>query len=556
MKKRLSTVLLSLMLTLSVGLTGCGNAIDNKNATESSEVAEAEASDAYQLMEAVNPQDVAGVDDKYRNYYEIFPYSYCDSNGDGIGDLNGISSKLDYISDLGINAIWLTPICSSDTYHKYDVKDYYTIDPDFGTMEDFENLMSGCEDRGIDVIVDLVVNHTSTKNEWFRQAYLYIKSLDEGEEPDPAECPYVEYYNFSREYKSGWSQIADTEWYYEAQVWSEMPDLNLDNEAVRNEISDIVQFWLDKGVAGFRLDATTSYYTGSDEKNVEFLSWLNGCVKEKKADAYIVGECWSNNVTYSSYYASGVDSFFDFDFADKNGSIAKVLQGGNAVGFGNTLMTVQSAIQENNPEAIDAAFTSNHDTGRVSGYFAGDYSENMTKMAQAVAMMMGGNYFLYYGDELGMKGSGDDENKRCPMQWSTDSSAEEMCDSVATKSVEMKYGSLEEQEADGNSIYYFVKEGLKLRNAYPEIARGTTSVEASVSDENVLVLRKEYEGTELLIVMNLSEAEKTMDLSQLSVNGKAVDDTCIAGMLITGDAAVSMEESTVTMPAYSVELFR
>lgn len=541
-------------------LGGCASAAPKQGgtqkaalATENTEPKETAAS-AYEQMEAVNVHESQAANDNYRNYYEIFPYSYADSDGDGIGDLQGIIDRLDYIEELGINGIWLTPICPSTTYHKYDVINYCEIDSQFGTMEDFDRLMEECNARGIDVILDLVVNHSSSQHEWFREAAEYIGTLGADETPDPAVCPYVDYYNFTREYAGGFTQLEGTDWYYESRFWSGMPDLNLDSEAVRQEIDEIVLFWLDKGVAGFRLDATTSYYTGDDAKNIAFMEWLTGCVKEKKPDAYLVGECWANNQTYTAYYASGMDSFFNFDFADQGGNINKVLTGGSARAFGENIVAVDSAIAAKNPAYINAAFTSNHDTGRSAGFYAGDNAAAQIKMAQALAMMMGGNYFLYYGDEIGMKGSGDDENKRCPMQWGGADTG--MCDSLATKEIDMIYGSVEEQQADGNSILRFVQEGLALRSAFPEIARGENSVVEALSDEDVLVLQKEYEGSQLLIVMNLSESGRTVDLSQVSLNGKNAGEAEAVGMLITGENAVSYDGGSVTMPAFSIELFQ
>lgn len=541
-------------------LGGCASAAPKQGgtqkaalATENTEPKETAAS-AYEQMEAVNVHESQAANDNYRNYYEIFPYSYADSDGDGIGDLQGIIDRLDYIEELGINGIWLTPICPSTTYHKYDVINYCEIDSQFGTMEDFDRLMEECNARGIDVILDLVVNHSSSQHEWFREAAEYIGTLGADETPDPAVCPYVDYYNFTREYAGGFTQLEGTDWYYESRFWSGMPDLNLDSEAVRREIDEIVLFWLDKGVAGFRLDATTSYYTGDDAKNIAFMEWLTGCVKEKKPDAYLVGECWANNQTYTAYYASGMDSFFNFDFADQGGNINKVLTGGSARAFGENIVAVDSAIAAKNPAYINAAFTSNHDTGRSAGFYAGDNAAAQIKMAQALAMMMGGNYFLYYGDEIGMKGSGDDENKRCPMQWGGADTG--MCDSLATKEIDMIYGSVEEQQADGNSILRFVQEGLALRSAFPEIARGENSVVEALSDEDVLVLQKDYEGSQLLIVMNLSESGRTVDLSQVSLNGKNAGEAEAVGMLITGENAVSYDGGSVTMPAFSIELFQ
>lgn len=564
MKKRIIALALVLALGMSTMLGACGEAADTKaDATESSAVTEKqEAQGALSLMETVNDKELNVVDDKYRTYYEVFVYSFCDSNGDGIGDLQGLISKLDYINDgddatdtdLGMNGIWLMPIMPSTTYHKYDVTDYCAIDEEYGTIDDFKELVEACHERGIDVTIDFVMNHTSSKHPWFTEAVSYLKNLPEGAEPDETECPYVGYYNFQRESGSGYTQIEGTDWYYESQFWSEMPDLNLGNEAVREEFSKIVDFWLELGVDGFRLDAAKEYYSGSVDKNVEVLTWFDDMVKEKKEDAYIVAEVWNDRTTYAKYYASGIDSCFDFDFADSTGIIANTVKGtGSASNYGKQVESLQSLFSEYSDSYIDAPFYTNHDMARSAGYYSGDYSENQTKIAQALNLFMTGNAFLYYGEELGMKGSGKDENKRAPMYWSQDANAEGMCKGPADMdSIKMKYGSLEEQQTDENSIYNYVKEVVKLRNIYPEIGRGDVEFLPEYSNDSVCVLKKSYEGSDVLLVFNLSEEAQNVDLSGLEVSGKDASELEMGGILLTDDEMISWENGVAQMPLYSV----
>ena len=548
MKKRLMALLLLVCMLCGTLLTACGNA--ETGSTEDNYV----ATDALDAMTHVNTQELNIIDDNYRNVYEIFPYSFCDSNGDKIGDLQGIISKLDYIKDLGFNAIWITPVHPSGTYHKYDVDNYYEIDPNFGTMADYEQLIKECHDRGIDIYMDLVVNHTSTANEWFYKASQYLRTLSANEEPSVEECPYIDYYNFKQSNDSGYNKLGATSWYYEGQFWSGMPDLNLDSEAVRNEIDQIVEFWLNKGIDGFRLDAVTSYYTNNDEKNIEFLTWLNKCIKDKKADAYIVGECWTNSVIYTNYAASGVDSFFNFDFATNSGTICTVLRGGSAVAYGNKIVSTAAMYEAQNANFIDAGFTSNHDNARVAGVVPG--ADGKLKMAQAMAMMVGGSYYLYYGDEIGMKGSGDDENKRAPMQWMEDPFGQGMCRGCTTKVIEHTNGTVESQQADKNSLYYYIQQATKLRNTFPEIARGETTVIEECSNEQVVVLKKTYNGEELLIVMNISENANTVDLSKVSINGKDAGKFNVVGTLLDTAEMVKKDGSTLEMPGYSIEFLK
>ena len=509
------------------------------------------------------------IDDKYRTYYEVFLYSFADSNGDGIGDIRGLIDKLDYINDgddttdtdLGCNGIWLMPVMPSTTYHKYDVTDYEDIDAEYGDLDDFKELVAECHKRGIRLIIDLVMNHTSSKHPWFEAACDYIEGLG-GAEPSEAECPYFGYYNFTREPKGDvYYEVGDTGWYYEAQFWSEMPDLNLENQAVRDEFDGITSFWMDLGVDGFRLDAAGEYETGQTTKNIEILSWFHSMVEEKNADAYIVAEVWQDLDTYAKYYESGIDSCFDFAFANADGIIADSLKktaGYNASSYGNAAANVQKKLAAYNADYIDAPFYTNHDMARSAGYYSGDYSENMTKISGAMNLFMSGNVFLYYGEELGMKGSGKDENKRAPMYWSDagdGKTAEGMCRGPeGMDAIKMKYGSLEEQKDDPDSVYNFYRAVIKLRDAYPEIARGQVTFLKDLSDENVCVLKKTWNDRELVIAFNLSEQAETVDLSDVTLNGREGAKMSLGGALATTDEEIGFSGGTLSLPAYSVAI--
>ncbi len=507
------------------------------------------------------------IDDNYRTYYEVFVYSFCDSDGDGIGDLQGLISKLDYINDgddttdtdLGCNGIWLMPVNPSPTYHKYDVIDYYGIDEQYGSIEDFKELLAECDKRGIKVIMDLVLNHSSSQNPWFLEAYSYFQNLGD-KEPDAAECPYIDYYHFTKEPAKGYYQVEGTDWYYEGMFWSEMPDFNLDCEALREEIAAIADYWLDMGVGGFRLDAVKEYYSGSPQSNIDFLSWLTDTVKSKKEDAYLVGEAWVGMDDYAAYYGSGMDSLFDFAFADSEGIIAKVLKGGSAAKYGSAITSLDELYGSYNENYIDAPFYTNHDMGRSAGYYAGENSEYQTKLAGAMNLFMSGSAFLYYGEELGMKGAGKDENKRAPMYWSMNPDADGMCDGPADMDdITMKFESLEEQEKAPDSVYHFFKKVIKVRNQNPEIARGVAEyVYLNSEDEDlkdtVCTIKKTYEGSEILIVFMTGAEKVTVDLSGITLNGKNVGaDTEIRAMLTTGDEPLIFgEDGVAVMPAYSV----
>lgn len=568
---RITAVILSTMMFLAGCSAGDGNAAAPGgpaapgNSADGGTQAEA-VDDAGSVREDVTdtiPLNV--IDDNYRTYYEVFVYSFCDSDGDGIGDLQGLISKLDYINDgdattdtdLGCNGIWLMPVNPSPTYHKYDVADYYAIDEEYGTMEDFKELLAECDKRGIKVIMDLVLNHSSSQNPWFQQAYTYLQELGDAE-PSAEDCPYFEFYHFSKEQGGGYYAVEGTDWYYEAGFWSEMPDLNLDCEALKNEISKITKYWLDMGVGGFRLDAVKEYYSGAPQANIEFLSWLNDTVKSQKEDAYLVGEAWLPMAEYAPYYESGIDSVFDFAFADKDGIISKVLNGSPASRYGEAVASLAEVYGSYNENYIDAPFYTNHDLGRSAGYYAGDYSANQTKLASAMNLFMSGSAFVYYGEELGMKGSGKDENKRAPMYWSMNADAPGMCDGPADMdAVKMKFESLEEQQTDNDSVYNFYKKVIKVRNQNPEIARGEAEYLSEVSTDTVCVLRKVYDGSEVLLVFVTGAETEDVDLSGITVNGNAVGEgTEVRAMLVTGEEQIILEGGIAKIPGYSVMVLK
>lgn len=509
-------------------------------------------------------EDVVLLNDKYRNYYEIFVGSFYDTDGDGQGDIKGITKKLDYLndgngktdSDLGIDGIWLMPIMPASTYHKYDVKDYYDIDPNYGTMEDFKELIKACDKRGIDLIVDLVVNHTSAEHSWFTSAKKSLAIEPCGKE----QCiykdlcrdhnKYINYYNFSKEKLSGYHSVGmPAGWYYEGVFSDQMPDLNLDNEEVIKEIENIGKFWIDKGVAGFRLDAVTSYYTGNVTKNVEFIEKFNTAMKDYKDDIYIVGEAWSDEGSIESYYESGIDSFFNFPYGDSNGILANTIRNKKGDSFVKRLELWQDKIKSKNMDLIDAPFLSNHDIGRSAGYLMRDKSKE--KMAASLYLMMPGNPFIYYGEEIGMTGGGIDENKRLPMVWSVeDKRGIPNGPSGATADNSNILAGVKEQEKEEKSLLNFYKKAIKLKNMNPEIARGhITSLE--IGNGSIAAYSCEYEGSKVYVIHNISDESIKIDFSKEKYKYRKLQ-----GYLPSKDGKVILKDDILSMPAMSTAIIK
>lgn len=502
------------------------------------------------------------IDDNYRTYYEIFLYSYYDSNGDGIGDLEGLLEKLDYIndgnpetnSDLECTGIYLMPIMPAVSYHKYDVTEYCAIDSEYGTMEQFESLLHACNKRNIKVIIDLVLNHTSAKHPWFIRATDYIKRLKEGEEPSVNQCPYFAYYNFTREAegRETYYPVGETGWYYEARFWDQMPDLNLDSEMVRQQIKEIIDFWMKKGVGGFRLDAAKEYYL-STTKNVEFLSWIKQYVKNKEKTCYLVAEVWDTLGTIATYYESGIDSIFNYEFGDSGGMIARTVRknGKRNAGqiFAKNVVEVEAIFTERNPAYIDASFISNHDNDRSVGYVG--YEKDSIKVMCGLNMMMRGSSFLYYGEEIGLTGSGRDENKRKPMYWRKGGDNGRTKGPIDMEMASYRFPSVEEQEQDESSILQYYKEAIRIRNKNPEIARGNQQVMEEVKEGAIAGIEKTYQGSSIYILVNLSKDKKRLSISKRTYPYKKVEES----LSVTKEKP-TLEGEELELPGYAIAILR
>ena len=426
-------------------------------------------------------------------YYEIFVASFYDSDGDGMGDLLGVVEKLDYIQkELGASGIWLMPIHPSPSYHKYDVMDYKAIDEAYGTLEDFDTLIAAMDERGMDLIIDLVLNHSSREHPWF---------LESKEGMLNGTCTEVcDYYTFSQTPVAGYNSINST-LYYESEFSDTMPDLNLDNENVRREIQDITKFWIDRGVKGFRLDATSHFYADNVQKNVEFLQWFNDYAKSLKEDVYIVGEAWKPQSIVQDMYASGI-SFFNFSVGQNTGRLVKDIKRESGLGFAQFVQDYQEGIKAKNPDAIDSLFYSNHDQGRSASYFSKQLEAQ--KLAASTYLLLPGNVFVYYGEEIGMLGSGRDENKRLRMEWGeTKGLANSPKDQDYTAE---QPNTVKDSLKDKDSLLNHYKEVIRIRNAYPAISQSQFT--ALDLGDNAL-FAAQYE--DFIIVHNFAEKDIVID---------------------------------------------
>ncbi|HAV19475.1 MAG TPA: alpha-amlyase [Firmicutes bacterium] len=489
---------------------------------------------AYEIDEITNAKSSV--------FYEIFVGSFYDSNADGMGDFNGVSQKLDYLGDMGVGGVWFMPIHPSPTYHKYDVTDYYGIAPQYGTMADFESYLDAAESHNIDTIIDLVVNHTSNYHPWFIEAVNLYKN-----DNCAAEDSVCHYYNFSDSVKSGYSRIDD--FFYEARFWSGMPDLNLDNPYVREEIRAICEFWLNKGVNGFRLDAVTSYYTNSNTRNIEFLSWLNSAIKQLNPQAYIVAEGpWGTTSSeVIPYYESQIDSFFNFPVSVTGNRIYTNIRQATGKSFATFMSSYNQGIKEQNETGLDAPFLSNHDQGRSAGLMYPENRDFSRKLMGSIYLLMPGRPFIYYGEEIEMRGSGIDENKRLPMIWSkTDKIGQTNLPIGANYDMDLQVqlGALD-QRAIATSLLNHYRKVISVRNKYNDYIEHATITPIGTNDA-LYGLTYETESGSLHILTNFSAESITETLLGTFSYADEIPTSQIAA-----EVTITSGQAVVTIPPFA-----
>lgn len=399
-------------------------------------------------------------------FYEIFVRSFYDTNGDGIGDLNGVTAKLDYLEELGIQHIWLMPINPSPSYHGYDVTDYYDIHPDYGTLEDFKLLLAEAHKRDMKIILDLVVNHTSIEHPWFKEA------MSDENSPKRDWYMWAEELGLDSGTRGAWGQQAWHELqgrHYLGIFWEGMPDLHMDQPEVRAEIKHVAEFWLKLGVDGFRLDAAKHVYedfqnTSQDPKvvssNQAWWQEFRTAVHEVNKSAYLIGEVWDSPAVIGPFLNQGLDSAFNFDMSKRLISMAKDERDADIGAMISRIYSFYS--KQSNGQFVDAPFLTNHDENRVMSELEGHIEH--AKMAASLLLTLPGNPFIYYGEEIGMQGMKPDERIREPMIWTTERRSQGMTFSVEALSNPDTI-SVEAQMKDPNSLWTHYKKLLQYRQS-------------------------------------------------------------------------------------------
>ncbi len=436
-------------------------------------------------------------------FYQVFVRSFYDSNGDGKGDLPGLIAKLDYLNDgnpktdndLGVSGLWLMPIFPSPSYHGYDITDFYTVNPDYGTKEDFQRLVQEAHQRGMRVIIDLVMNHTSSQHPWFQSS----------QDPD---SQYRNWYIWSKDspgYKGPWGEdvwvAASGGDYYYAVFWSGMPDLNYQEPAVVAQMEDVARFWLkDMGADGFRLDGAKHIIEeGQIQENTPAThAWwkdFHAFYKGVKPDALTVGEVWSKNAEVVKYIQGDeLDLAFNFDLA-----AAFVRNAGYGTAREVELL-LDTTVKDFPPNGF-ATFLTNHDQERAMSTLGNN--PDKAKVAASLLLTAPGVPFIYYGEEIGMLGTKPDENIRRPMQWSAEKNAG-FTTGTPWRAPETDYTkkSVASQTADPSSLLSHYRGLVRLRNEHAALRVGEF-VPVKTGSNALLAFLRVSKGEQVLVFINL-----------------------------------------------------
>ena len=539
------------MLLLALAAAGCRSPVERPEpAPAAAAQAKGSAAAASAASTAAAPATSWWTD---RVFYEIFVRSFADSTtgplaNDGIGDLRGLIERLDYLndgdptttSDLGITGIWLMPISPSPSYHGYDVTDYYGINPQYGTLDDFRQLLAEAHRRGIRVIVDLVLNHSSSEHPNFRRAlrgdpkyrdwYLFVP---------PDQVPQV---------RGPWDQQVwqkmDGQFYY-GIFWSGMPDLNYRNPAVTAEAYRIADFWLkDVGVDGFRLDAIRHLIEDGDvmSDTPETIAWLKDFqshVKRVAPGALTVGEIWTVSETISDYIsAEAVDLAFEFDLAK---GILNAAQTGDKATLAYALDTVKASYPANR----FATMITNHDQDRVASVL--DEDPERLRLAAGLLLTLPGVPFLYYGEEIGQIGEKPDEMIRNPMPWTAGPHGGFTAAARPWEKLQPGHErrNVAAQDADPDSLLNHYRRLVRLRQSEPALSRGAVRA-LTTGREDVIAWERSEGGRRLVVVANLGGAT----LPGFTIPGTGA--AAITGELLHG---TPVDTGTATLAPRRVHVF-
>lgn len=495
--------------------------------------------------------------------YQIYPRSFADSNGDGIGDLQGIIAKLDYLEELGIDAVWLSPVCRSpQDDNGYDISDYQDIDPMFGTLEDMETLIQEAGKHHIRIIMDLVLNHSSDEHRWFQEAkksrenpyhdYYVWRDGVEGEYPNDMRAVFG---------GSAWEWVPELQQYYFHQFSVKQPDLNWENPRLRQEIYDMINWWIGKGVGGFRLDVIDQIAKEPDKKITNNGPRLHEYLRElsretfQKADLVTVGEAWGATTELAKLYSnpdnSELSMVFQFEHIGLDQIEGKEKWDLAPLRFMKLKEVLKRWQTELYNKGWNSLFWNNHDLPRIVSRWGNDgqYRVESAKMLAILLHGLQGTPYIYQGEELGMtnvhfciedyrdietlnlyrerleKGYSREEimrsihaksrdNARTPMQWNDGENAG-FTQGTPWLKINPNYKEIHAagQMNDEDSIFSCYKKLVHLRKEYPVFVDGDFHMLLE-DDKNLFAYVRTYEDSRLLVVCNFYDTTVSYSLEE------------------------------------------
>lgn len=551
-KRRLLSLLLGLVL-IAVLLAACTSSSGGRNADETDGKSVENGGTA--AGEAAVPSSFEVDEQPSRVFYEIFVRSFYDTNGDGIGDLNGVTEKLDYLQELGVGGIWLMPVNASPSYHGYDVIDYYAVNPEYGTLDDLKRLLDEAHKRDIQVIMDLVVNHTSSEHPWFKEALA-----------DP-NSPYRKWYSIANAGDKLQSDNAASDgnpWHsygnlrYLGIFWGGMPDLNFNEPAVRAEMIKIGQYWLEQGLDGFRLDAAKHIFgdfkstISTPEVQASNKTWWQEFRKgmdEVNPEAYLIGEVWDSVSIIAPYFDQALNSAFHFDLAGKLIGAAKSETDPDlAFSLGRAYGAYEKS---SGGSFVDAPFLSNHDQNRVMSELAGNVDH--AKMAAALLLTLPGTPYLYYGEEIGLQGVKPDEYIREPMLWYSDSAGGEgQTDWIASRyNKDNAAVSVEAQTGQDGSLLKHYRTLISWRNEEPALHDGSIGeFKLEPKNSKLSAYVRVTKSERVLVVHNLSGEAQTTELAASKTYG------AFKTLAHSTSEEAALDGTKLTLPPYSTVILK
>ena len=481
-------------------------------------------------------------------FYEIFVRSFYDTDGDGIGDFNGITQKLDYLKSLGIDAVQLMPIHPSPSYHGYDVINYYAVNSEYGTMDDFKHLLDEAHKRDIRIIIDLVLNHTASSHPFFQEANSKVDS------------DYRDWYIWSdTDLGNQWHE--GTGGYYFGYFWGGMPDLNYLNPEVTEQAYEVTRYWLEEiGVDGFRIDAAKHLIEeGEKTENTQAThDWFKDFFifyKSIDPNIYTVGEVWGAGAFIAATYENQYDHVFSFELAS---GIINSVNGESNTGINSAWKFTLKDIDDGNY----GIFLTNHDQDRVMSVFNGN--EDKAKLAAFILLTSSGTPFIYYGEEIGMQGKKPDENIRLPMQWSTDANGG-FTSGTPWRALNPNYAQVNvaQQNDDPNSLLNFYRMLIKLRAEHSAMRTGNVSI-VETGNTGIYAIMRSNGDENILVVVNL-KGTPISDYALSLKDGSIPDSTLPPQSLLdsTSAAIITIENGMFEnykpvseLPPYQVYIFQ